>query len=235
MMTPGQRRGRRRQSRRRLVPRGAPDPRRVPAQAAAAVRARQRGRRRRPLGAGRRAVCARRPRGRVLHARGVRRGRRRAGAFCLHAPRPARLRPGRRAGPQLPHRLLRAEACAGGSPGGDGARARGGGRRRHRRAPGRQGPRCADDRRRLERSRRSASRARPAPTRSFARTGPGRTRRKELSGGGRRHRDRSGRRGSLHRQPAVAARGRPRGGRRLHWWVDPRGEGQPPAARATPR
>ena len=41
---------------------------------------------------------------------------------------------------------------------------------------------------------------------------------------------RPGRRRPLHRQPALAARGRPPRGRRLHRRLDPRGQGQPPAA-----
>ena len=55
-----------------------------------------------------------RPRGGVLHARGVRGGRGGAGLPHLPAVRRARLRAGRRPDPQLPHRLLLAEACAAG-------------------------------------------------------------------------------------------------------------------------
>ena len=115
MLTPGKRRARRRPRRRRVVPRGAADPRRVPAQAAAAVRPRQRGRRRRPLGArrrrGRRPATAWR---RSAGWAGLPRWRR-ARVLLLRAPRRARLRPGRQPRAQLPHRLLRAAHCAAGS------------------------------------------------------------------------------------------------------------------------
>ena len=53
---------------------------------------------------------------------------------------------------------------------------------------------------------------------------------KELSGRRRRPRARPGRRRPLHRLPALARRGRPARRRRLHRRLDPRGEGQPPAA-----
>ena len=57
---------------------------------------------------------------------------------------------------------------------------------------------------------RSASPARRAPTRSSAPTARGRTRPRSSPARGRRHRARPGRRRPLHRQPALAARRRPR-------------------------
>ena len=61
-------------------------------------------------------VRAGRPRRRVLHARRLRRGGRRAAVPHLRAPRRARLRAGRGADPQLPHRLLLAEAARAPAP-----------------------------------------------------------------------------------------------------------------------
>ena len=108
MLTPGSGVARRRPRRRRVVSRGAADPRRVPAQAAAAVHPRQRGRRSGPLGARRRRRRGGRSGGGVLRAGRICRGGRRARVLLLLAPRRARLRPGRRPRPELPHRLLRA-------------------------------------------------------------------------------------------------------------------------------
>ena len=60
--------------------------------------------------------------------------------------------------------------------------------------------------------------------------GPWKDEAKQLSGGGVDVVDRPRRRRPLHRQPALAARGRARGRGRLHRRLDPRGEGQPAAA-----
>ena len=176
------RRGRRPRGR-RLVPRGPADPRRVPVQAPAAVRSRQRGRRascaaRRtappsnPATASRRSACS------AASPRSPSRP-----LPDLRAARRARLRPGRRADPQLPHRLLLADAA---------------------RPPGRRARRCSctappaasaprrsrsprgsapHDRRGLQR-REGARRARGRRRRGRAlRRRPGRTRRRSSGGG----------------------------------------------------
>ena len=137
-----QRRGRRRRRprRRRVLPRGPADARRVPDQAAdcrscraarwpASCAARPRAPAWRPATASPRSACsAASPRSRSRPP------------SDLHAARRARLRPGRRADPQLPHGLLLARAARPPRRGRDGARARRRGRRRHRVDPGRQGP-----------------------------------------------------------------------------------------------
>ena len=133
-------RGGGRPRRRGVVPRGPADAGGVPGQAGPAVHPRQRGRWRGPQRSRGRRGQARRPRGGVLHARRVRGGRGRAGVPHLQAPRRAGLRAGRRAGPQLPHGLLRAEAARASGRRRDGAGARRRGRRRDGGDPGRQGP-----------------------------------------------------------------------------------------------
>src|SRR5207248_87421 len=89
---------------------GPADTRRVPAQAGPAVRPGERGRRRRAKRTRRRRRQGRRPRCGVLRTRRLRRGRRLPGVPDLSPPRCPRFRTGRVAHPQLPHRLLRAEA-----------------------------------------------------------------------------------------------------------------------------
>ena len=173
---PGARRAGRGPRRRRVVSRGAADPRPVPGQARGPVHPRQRGRRHRALRAGRRRRPSRRPGGRLLHAGRLGRGRGGARVLRLQAARRARLRPGRRPGAQLPHRLLRAEAARSAGRGRDRARARRRRRRRHRLAAGRARPRRDARSRSSPPTRRSGWPARPAPTRSCAATAPGRTR-----------------------------------------------------------
>ena len=151
-------------------------PRRVPAQAAAPVRARQRGGRRGAERARRRGREGGRPRGRLLHARRLRRGGHRPRVPHLPAVRRARLRAGRRADPQLPHRLVLAGDPRPPRRGRDRARARRRRRRRHGLDPGGQGPRRAHDRRGLERRQGGRGARLPAPTRWCAPTGRGRTR-----------------------------------------------------------
>ena len=159
MLTPGEGVRRRRARRGRVVPRAAADARPVPDETAAAVRPGQRGRR---------ASCAA-PR----RARPCKPGDRVA-AFCalggfaetavapgvLHLPAlaGARLRAGRGADPQLPHRLLLRCVLRGRLQAGEiGARARRRGRRRHGLAAGRQGARRAHDRGRLQRGEEATS------------------------------------------------------------------------------
>ena len=175
-------------------------------------------------------VEGRRPCGGVLRARRVRRDRGGAPVPHVRAARGARLRAGRGPDPQLPHRLLLAGPARAAARGRDGARPRRRRRRGHRGAAGREGPRRAHDRGRLERCQGAGRaggrrRSRRALRRAVEGRGEGALRRRR---GGR---VRPGRRRALHRQPALAARGRPpaRGGVRR--WVDPRGEGQPAAAR----
>ena len=176
LMTGAGGRGGGRPRRRRVVPRGPADAGGVPGQAGPAVHARQRGRWRGPQRSRERRRQARRPRGGVLHARRVRGGRGRAGVPHLQAPRRAGLRAGRRAGPQLPHGLLRAEAARAPGRGRDGARARRRGRRRDGGDPGRQGPGRDRLRGRVER-REGADRPRGGRGRGrCAPTAPGRTR-----------------------------------------------------------
>ena len=231
MLTPGRGRGRRREGRRGVLPGRAPDAaaststsRDLPFVPGAEV-------------AGHRALCARRlrasrpatasPRSRALG--GMAEVAVAPAFMTFRAARAARLRAGRRADPQLPHRLLRAEAAR--PPGGGRARARPRRRRRrrHRRDPGREGPRRVDGGGRVER-REGAGRARGRRGRGGA------LRRPMARAGGRADRRRRGRRARprrrrpLHRQPALAARGRARRGGRLHRRLDPGGEGQPPAA-----
>ena len=189
-------------------------PGRVPVQAGAAVRARRRGRR---------ASCAARPRARaapgdrvaaMLHARRLRRDRRRARVPDVPAARRARLRAGRGADPQLPHGLLLAGARAAGSRR---ARPCSSTARRAASAPRRsRSPRASAraDRRRLRRREGGASRARPAPTRSLRSDGPWKD--EVQRGRRRRHRHRPGRRRPLHRLAALAAARRPARRRRLH-------------------
>ena len=229
-LTPGSGRRDRRPRRRRVVPRGAADARRVPDQARPAVRARQRGGRHGAQRAGGLRAQRGRPRGR-------------AAACSAGSPRspsrptssPSRcsdeLDFAQGAGLILNYHtayfsLKHARPAAGGR---DRARARRGGRRRHRDAPGGQGPRRAHDRGRVER-RQGAGRARGGRRR-------GRPLRRAVEGrgegasgggvdividpvGGDRFTD------SLRslREDGAAR------GRRLHRRLDPRGEGQPAAA-----
>ena len=179
----------------------------------------------------RRAGQAGRSRRRLLRARRLRRDGRRARVLHLPAARRARLRAGREPDPQLPHRLLLPRQLRGRLQGGrDGARARRRRRRRH-------GRRCRSPRRSARaRSRSSRPRRRSAsPSEAGADEvvllgdalegrGQGALRRRRRRGA------RPGRRRSLHRQPALAARGRAARRRRLHRRLDPRGQGQPPAA-----
>ena len=118
-----------------------------------------------------------RPRGRVLRARRLRRGGRGARVPHLPALGRARLRAGRRADPQLPHRLVLARDARPARRGRDRAGARRRRRRGHRRrsrwrrasAPARSRVVSSDEQG-------GAWPATPAPTRSCARTAPGRTR-----------------------------------------------------------
>ena len=156
-------------------------------------------------------------------ARRVRRGRGRARVHDLPAARRARLRAGRRADPQLPHGLLRAEAARAPGRGREGARPRRGRRRGHGGAPGRARGSARARSRSCRATRRRRSRARRAPTRSCAPTARGASRRKELSGGG----------VDVVLDPVGGdrftdslrslRRGRPRRRRRLHRRLDPRG------------
>ena len=149
--------------------------------------------------------------------------------FTFKIPDGLGLRPGRRAHPQLPHRLLRAHRPGPAGRGGDGGRPRRGRRRGHGHAPGRQGMGRPHHRRGLVRRqgrggppgrrRRGGPRRRP-----LARRGQGHDRRRRPHGA------RPRRRRSLHRQPALPARGRTGRGGGLHRRVDPRGPRQPPAA-----
>ena len=230
-MTPGQRRPGRRARRRRLVPRAAPDPRRVPVQAAAAVRPRQRGRRvvarSAPAGAARAARATGSPRSAC------------PGGFAEVAVAPAyfsfRCPTGStsRQGAALvlnyhtAYFALRSSAAAcepgetvlvHGAAGGVGTAAlqvaKGLGARTI----------AVVSTDAKERSRRGAG-----ADHVLRSDGPWKDQAKELRRR-RRRRDRPGRRRPLHRQPALAARGRPGGRRRLHRRLDPGGPGQPPAA-----
>ncbi len=159
---------------------------------------------------GRRRREGRRPCRGVLRARRLGRDGGRARVLHLPADRRARLRAGRRAGPQLPHRLLLAAPARAPERGRDGAGARRRRRRRHGLAAGRARARREDDRGRLERGeeegrRRSGSRPRRDGRRRLEGRGPRAVR------GRRRARARPRRRRPLPRQPALAARGRPAG------------------------
>ena len=90
------------------------------------------------------------------------------------------------------------------------ARARRRRRRRHRGAAGGARASARARSRSSPATRRSGSRARPAPTRWCAPTGRGRTQVQGAHRRRRRRRARPGRRRPLHRQPALAARGRAR-------------------------
>ena len=226
----GQRRADRRARRGRVVPRGAADARRVPAQAAAAVRAGQRGRR---------ASCAARPtapRSRPATAWPP--------AACSAAsPRsrwrrsssrsscPTQLDFAQGAGLVLNYHTayfslkLRGRLAEGesvlvhGAAGGVGTAtlqiAKGLGARTFAVV-------SSDEKERI---------AREAGADEVVRSdGPWKDEVKELSGGGVDVDRRPGRRRSLHRQPALAARGRPDRRRRLHRRLDPGGQGQPAAA-----
>ena len=227
-----ERRGRRdrRPRRRRVVPRGAAVARAVPDQAGPAVRAGQRGRR---------AWCGERrtaPRSREGD---------RVAAFCMlggfaevalapaalhvQAAGRARLRAGRRADPQLPHGVLRAEAARAPAP-----RARpcsctappaASGRRRcrWRRASGARTIAVVST------DEKERSRARRAPTRCCAPTATGRTPAKELSAAASTScSTRSAATASRTACARCAATGARR--RRLHRRLDPRGARQPAAA-----
>ncbi len=180
------------------------------------VRPRQRGRRDRARGPDRSLGRRGRPGRRLLHARRFRRGRGRSDLLHLHAPRRFQLRRGRGADPQLPHRLLLPEDPRPARRGRDRPRPRRRRRRRRRRDPGRaEGLGAIDDRGRLER--------RQGARRPRGRRRPRRPLRRRMAGSGegalgrrRRPRPRPGRRRSLHRQPALARRGRQAGRRRLH-------------------
>ena len=219
----------------RVLPRAAADARAVPAQTAAAVRPRQRGRRRRAQRA-RRAPPSRRATAWPPSARSAASPRRpsRPSSSPSRCAR-ARLRAGRGADPQLPHRLLLARAARAPEAGRDRARPR---RRRRCRAP----PRCRSP----GRSARARSRSSPARRRREVAEQAGadhvvlagegwKDEVKELSGGG----------VDVVLDPVGGDRftdslrslredGRLRR-RRLHRRLDPRGQGQPPAAAATPR
>ena len=182
---------------------------RVPAQAAAAVRSRERGRRDRAQRAG----------GLVARASGDRvAGFPMLGGFAevavspefLTFPLPRRARllgKGAALDPQLPHGLVLAGHPRAPEGGGDGARPRRRRRRRHGLDPGRQGARRPDDRRRLHR------REGGGGPRGRRRRGGSLRRRLEGRGEGALRgrggpRRRPGRRRSLHRLAALARRGR---------------------------
>ena len=123
---------------------------------------------------------------------------------------------------------LKLRGAAEGGRAGAGARRRR--RRGHRRAAGGEGAgRLARDRRGVERR---EGGGRPPGRRRRRRAlrrrveGPGEGDLRRRRGRGARPRGRR----PLHRQPALAARGRAAGGGRLHRRLDPRGEGEPPAA-----
>ncbi|CAA9499849.1 MAG: FadB4, partial [uncultured Solirubrobacteraceae bacterium] len=211
----------------RVVPRGAAVARRVPVQAADAVRPRRRGRRGRALGARRIGVRGGRPRRRDDDARRLCRGRRRTAVPDVRAARRARVRRGRRTRPQLPHGVLLARHARAPDRGRDRARPRRRGRRRDGDPAGGQGPRRADDRDRLERREgagRARSRCRRGAALRRAVEGPGQGARRRGS------RHRPGRRRPVHRQPAHPEGGGQARRRRLHRRLDPRGQGQPAPA-----
>ena len=220
-------RGDRRRGRGGVVPGGPAEPRRVPAQAGPAVHPGRRGRRHGPQRAGGEPAPAGRPGRGDVHARRVRGGRRRARVPDLPAGRRARRGPGRRADPQLPHGLLLAGHARPAAGGRDRARPRRRGRRRHRDAAGRQGPWRAYVRGRLRR--------REGGGRAPRRRRRGLPLRRAVEGRGARGRPRRpghrpGRRRPHDRLAAVAEGGGAARGGRLHRRLDPRGQGQPPAA-----
>ena len=184
-----------------VLPRGAAVPRAVPDQAGPAVRARQRGGGHRARGRGRRSRPATAsPRSACSAA--SRRSRSRPRTSPSRCPT-ARLRPGRRADPQLPHGVLRAEDARAPAP--------------RARPCSCTAPPAASAPRRC-RSPRASARGRSRSSRATRRSGRarggrrrGRALRRRLEGRGegarrRRPRARPGRRRPLHRQPALAAR-----------------------------
>ena len=171
----------------------------------------------------------RRPRGRDDDVGGIAERRGRPPAADLQAPRPARLRAGRRSDPQLPHGLLRAEAARAAARGGEGPCPRRRRRPRDRRAAGRRAPGAAP-----------SPSSRPTRRNGGAR-GRGRRRgplRRAVARAGardhrwrRRRRPRPRRRRAFQRQSARARRGGPRSSSSGSPRVDPAGQGQPAAAR----